>query len=306
MASIIAFAQDIIVTTDAQKIEAKILEVSKSEIKYKEIDNLEGPTFVLSTDEINSIIYANGKVVLYSQTKTDEQKQEKSTSQTSTTSSTEQTTTNVTNYNSEILLLSGEIIKGKLMELADSYVAYTLDAKYHTIPATQVDKVTDLRNGEVTKYGGTNRGNNGTKTTQSTTPKKSSGGRIYRDNGEYFYNGTYISSKEVARILERDSYTAYEKWQQANGMVVGGAICIGIGSGMAIGGLFALLTKNYTACIIVDCIAIAPLCIGIGLTAGASAKYNQAIDLYNSKYDHAAVQLRWSVAPNGVGLALAF
>ena len=48
-----------------KKIEAKITEVSKSEIRYKEADNLEGPTFVIETNEISSIIYANGKVVLY-------------------------------------------------------------------------------------------------------------------------------------------------------------------------------------------------------------------------------------------------
>ena len=30
------------------------------------------------------------------------------------------------------------------------------------------------------------------------------------------------------------------------------------------------------------------------------------IDIYNSKYDQAAVQLRWSICPNGEGLALAF
>lgn len=59
------WAQDIIVTTDAKKIEAKITEVSKSEVRYKEFDNLDGPVFVIETKEINSIIYANGKVVLY-------------------------------------------------------------------------------------------------------------------------------------------------------------------------------------------------------------------------------------------------
>ena len=51
--AVFSFAQDIIVTTDAQKIEAKILEVSESEIKYKEIDNIEGPTFILSTNRIS-------------------------------------------------------------------------------------------------------------------------------------------------------------------------------------------------------------------------------------------------------------
>ena len=66
-ATISLFAQDIIVTNDAKKIEAKILEVSKTEIKYKEADNLEGPTFVLGVEDINSIIYSNGKVALYNQ-----------------------------------------------------------------------------------------------------------------------------------------------------------------------------------------------------------------------------------------------
>lgn len=58
-------AQDVIVTMDGQKIDAKILEVSKSDIKYKEKDYLDGPTFVLETAEISSIIYGNGKVVSY-------------------------------------------------------------------------------------------------------------------------------------------------------------------------------------------------------------------------------------------------
>lgn len=59
------WAQDIIVTTDAKKIDAKILEVTTSEIRYKELDNIDGPTFILDIDEIVTIIYANGKVVLY-------------------------------------------------------------------------------------------------------------------------------------------------------------------------------------------------------------------------------------------------
>ena len=57
MATTLLFAQDVIVTNDAKKIEAKILEVSKSEIKYKELDNLDGPTFILETSKINSIIF---------------------------------------------------------------------------------------------------------------------------------------------------------------------------------------------------------------------------------------------------------
>ena len=56
-----AYAQDIIVTKDAQKLEVKILEVSKTEIKYKEKDNLNGPTFILETKEINSLFIPMGR-----------------------------------------------------------------------------------------------------------------------------------------------------------------------------------------------------------------------------------------------------
>lgn len=77
--SLSLFAQDIIITTAAQKIEAKILEVTKTEIKYKELDNLEGPTFILSVEDINSIIYANGKVELYNNTQSADNSEPEST-----------------------------------------------------------------------------------------------------------------------------------------------------------------------------------------------------------------------------------
>lgn len=65
LASVILYAQDIIITRDAQRIEAKIMEVSSSEIKYKELSNLDGPMFVLNTSEINTIIYKNGTVKIF-------------------------------------------------------------------------------------------------------------------------------------------------------------------------------------------------------------------------------------------------
>jgi len=69
--TVFCFAQDIIVTTDARKIDAKILEVSETEVKYKETGNPEGPTFIISTNNISSIIYANGNVSLYQQSSTE-------------------------------------------------------------------------------------------------------------------------------------------------------------------------------------------------------------------------------------------
>ena len=66
-------AQDVIITNDSRKIDAQIIEVSQTEVKYKEKSNPNGPTFVLNTSEINSIIYANGSVSTFNQTQTSSQ-----------------------------------------------------------------------------------------------------------------------------------------------------------------------------------------------------------------------------------------
>lgn len=55
-------AQDIIITKDSQRIEAKILEISPTQIKYKKYTNLEGPTFIANLSDISSILYANGEL----------------------------------------------------------------------------------------------------------------------------------------------------------------------------------------------------------------------------------------------------
>ena len=53
-------AQDIIVLKDGNMIEAKVLEISTSEIKYKRFNHLDGPTIVVSTDNVLSVRYENG------------------------------------------------------------------------------------------------------------------------------------------------------------------------------------------------------------------------------------------------------
>jgi len=64
--SISVFAADLIVTKDSKSINAVITEVSKSEVKYKDVSKPDGPVFVLGTDEILTIIYDNGTVQNFS------------------------------------------------------------------------------------------------------------------------------------------------------------------------------------------------------------------------------------------------
>ena len=247
------WAQDIIVTRDAQKIEAKILEVSKTEIKYKEKDNQNGPTFVLETKEIGSIIYSNGKVVVYNQ----------------------------------------ETAATTCKETEDKSAQVSKQIEAQTIKATSE------------------------KAASTSTSSTSQSGRIYRDNGSYMYNDTYISSREVVRILQKENKSAYKQWQKADGMSIGGAVCSGVGLGLALGSIYPFIYRNkaYTSTEFsswtwagIGLVSAGGVCaiVGVGLLIGANAQYNKAIDIYNSKYDQAAVQLQWHVAPTEVGLALVF
>ncbi len=60
-----ASAQDLIVKRDSSRIEARVTEVSPSEVRYKRFSNPEGPTYVLPTADIHAIRYANGEEEIY-------------------------------------------------------------------------------------------------------------------------------------------------------------------------------------------------------------------------------------------------
>ena len=52
---------DVITMKDGKDIEARVLEISTTEIKYKNCDNLEGPTISVLRKDVFSIKYGNGK-----------------------------------------------------------------------------------------------------------------------------------------------------------------------------------------------------------------------------------------------------
>lgn len=60
---------DVIVLNNSDRIDAKIIEVSDSEIRYKKVTNLDGPTYVQKTSDIAAIIYKNGETIAYSTSK---------------------------------------------------------------------------------------------------------------------------------------------------------------------------------------------------------------------------------------------
>ena len=55
-------AKDIIVLNSSDSIKAKILEVTPTEVKYKKLNYLDGPNFVIHKSDIRTITYGNGDV----------------------------------------------------------------------------------------------------------------------------------------------------------------------------------------------------------------------------------------------------
>ena len=60
------FALDLIVLKTGNIIEAKVMEISPAEIRYKRFDHLDGPTIVVPAADVLTIRYENGMVDIIS------------------------------------------------------------------------------------------------------------------------------------------------------------------------------------------------------------------------------------------------
>lgn len=60
-----ASAQDIITTKEGDDIQAKILEVTSTELKYKKHSNLDGPTYTIKKSDVLIVRYENGEKEVY-------------------------------------------------------------------------------------------------------------------------------------------------------------------------------------------------------------------------------------------------
>lgn len=69
-------AQDIIIFTNGDEVEAKVTEVSDTEVKYKSWSNQSGPTWVKKTSDIFMIRYENGTKQTFSTSRTKQPQQQ--------------------------------------------------------------------------------------------------------------------------------------------------------------------------------------------------------------------------------------
>ena len=87
------FAQDIIVTRDSKRIEAKVTEINVDVVRYKQFDNQDGPVYSLPKNDILTIVYQNGQVETFElATATPNERNQTTFASTQTTQTPTQTT----------------------------------------------------------------------------------------------------------------------------------------------------------------------------------------------------------------------
>jgi len=62
---LLTFAQDNIILKNGEDINTKIIEINESNVKYKKYNNLDGPLYTTSKDEIFYIKYSNGEKEMF-------------------------------------------------------------------------------------------------------------------------------------------------------------------------------------------------------------------------------------------------
>lgn len=297
MTTIVVYAQDIIVTTDARKIEAKISEVSKSEIRYKEFDNLDGPTFVMGTKEISSIIYSNGKVVVYNQPSEINQP-------------TESVSPIVDESTAEILFLSGQKILAQLIEMKSEYVIYMADGKMQHALASELDKVTLLKTGQVKQYSVS-----GSAKEESTT-NYAKPLYVSRNGNTYYYNGRAMNEEAYSNFLQNNCPEAYDIFNSGSNTAFAGWILFSVGVGLDLGTLISYLALGRTNTTSSMSAISALSWIGLGceiaciptLIVGYHKKH-KSVDVYNTSCARKSTsKAYWSInaSQNGIGIAYNF
>lgn len=279
-----AFAGDIIVTHDSKKIDAKILEVSKSEIKYKEIDNLDGPTFILEISEISSIIYDNGKVQLY------ESQPKKSEPETST-----EMTPDI------IHLLSGATMTVKVQDVKHGILYYKdWNNPNGAIMTLNISDILNVQyaNGAIQIY-------NQDATSNSVVVKKSATTQpkyITRAGNKYIYDGRTMQGRvfnnsAYSKLLETKCEPAYNKFQT-------GVIVAACGWGFFIGGVTVDVAFSWWAPD-TGYGALAAEIISIPLLITGYCQMHKSAEIFNAQCAKNTA-CSWSINSSKDGIGLAF
>jgi len=113
----ICFSQDVITKKSGEDVQAKVLEVGLSEIKYKKFDNQNGPIFTMLKSEILMVRYENGTKNIFTESN-------KSTEKTASVDGTRTKEPQAAITQDVITKKSGEDVQAKVLEVGLSEIKY--------------------------------------------------------------------------------------------------------------------------------------------------------------------------------------
>lgn len=291
-------ASDVIVTKEAKKIDAKILEVSSDEIKYKKKSNPNGPTFVINTSEIQTVIYDNGEVEIF---KDKEEKQSVAT--------------------------EAETKQVKTAKENPSKTAEEDELKKMTYSGSNVDTTTSTDNSSDSKSEKPKKKIHYMSDDVVYTTEDGKLSQPSEENAELEFrrlNGTSITSGQYEDFLRKYCFPAYEKYKKGNERFVFGTVTTILGELLFMTGVACLVSYNSsvrydnpsydsdtgmwaygTAATIVGGVC---LVTGIPFWVTGAVGRKRSADVYNKECggNDTAFEYRIGYTGKGLGLALNF
>lgn len=268
---------DILYTINREQIPCTIQEISDSEIKYIRADKSATILYSTKKENVYCIIFKDGSVEYFSDKL--RQPAEKTVS-----------------------YAQSNAKPGITQNIVGTHVkqAQTTQQTQQTQPVQQYQQPQQVQEYQPSYYPQQNIHNEDLNVVENATY------RIYRENGEFMYKDTYISEKEVMRILQATNFEAYRKYKYGNNLLIGSEIVAGIGCGLMLGSLF-YITADINAFIglIVSGVAITGIPFPIMYVCGLSQK-SKALDIYNSRFDRNKVALNLIGNEKGIGFAITF
>ncbi len=273
--SVSLYASDMIVTKDARKIDAKILEVSSSEIKYKKVSNLDGPLYVMPVTEIQTVVYENGEVEIYEERKEEE---------VAKLVAKEENYNKVANVKTQNESKQKSSVERTTERKEDSY-GYRSSSK----ASSAIEEKTVYYDQDPI-YGS----------------ERAKVERTLKTNGDVLgyrsLNGKQLTSNEYANYLKRHCTPALETYRRGNGLLSAGIAMIVVGDMIGCAGLAA--NGNIPVFAFGAIVEV----IGIPLIINGAKVRRKSLKVYekNCLNNDVAFEYRVGVAGKGVGVSLNF
>jgi hypothetical protein len=218
-----------------------------------------------------------------------------------------------------IYLNNGDEIKSKILKISSNFIEYkksnNLDGPAYEIPKDEVVMII-YENGEKDIFiNKTAKSNNSTYNAPLQNSVNSFGIVEYDGEKLFSYNGDTITSEKYLEIARQNCYKAYEQYNRGQKLKKAGAICLGAGIGLTLGGIIThtagIVNHNSPTTITGGIFLLTGLtstATGIPLFCVGKSQKRKSYETFNdtSRGYISSSELQFRINNDGMGLALVF